>query len=74
VNQKFIESSINFNIIILEKKIKNFQIFFKEFLERKNKYVLIRKFNTTLNEKKIMITQILNNIRKLSSIYFLFTI
>jgi hypothetical protein len=74
VNQKFIESSINFNIIILGKKIKNFQIFFKEFLKRKNKYVLIRKFNTTSNEKKIMITQILNNIRKLPSIYFLFTI
>ena len=52
VNQKFIESSIKFNMIILEKKIKIFQIFFKEFLKRKNKYVLIRKFNTTSNEKK----------------------
>ena len=52
VNQKFIESSINFNMIIIEKKIKIFQIFFKEFLKRKNKHFLIRKFNTTSNEKK----------------------
>jgi hypothetical protein len=28
-------------------------MFFKEFLKRKNKHVLIRKFNTTLNEKKL---------------------
>jgi hypothetical protein len=63
VNQKFIESSINFNMIILEKKIKNFQIFFKEFLKHKNKHTLIRKFNITSN-KKIMITQLLNNIKK----------
>jgi hypothetical protein len=33
VNLKFIESSINFNMTILENKIKNFQIFFKEFLK-----------------------------------------
>jgi hypothetical protein len=39
-------------MIIIEKKIKIFQIFFKEFLKRKNKYVLIKKFNTTSNEKK----------------------
>jgi len=53
MNKKFIESSINFNMIILEKKTKKFKIFFKEFLKRKNKHVLIRKFNTTLNEKKL---------------------
>jgi hypothetical protein len=35
VNQKFIES---FNMIILEKTIKKFQIFFKEFLKHKNKH------------------------------------
>jgi hypothetical protein len=75
VNLKIIESSINFNMIILEKEIKNFQIFFKEFLKRKNKHALIRKFNKTSNEKKIMITQLLNNIKKkLSSIYFLFIV
>jgi len=51
VNQKFIESSINFNMIILEKKIKNFQIFFKQFLKHKNKHTLIRKFNITSNKK-----------------------
>jgi len=33
VNLKFIESSINFNMTILENKIKNFQIFFKEILK-----------------------------------------
>jgi hypothetical protein len=31
VNKKFIESSINFNMIILEKKIIKFQIFSKNF-------------------------------------------
>jgi hypothetical protein len=48
-NKKFIDSSINFNMIILEEKIKNYQIFFKEFLKRKNKHALIRKFNITSN-------------------------
>jgi hypothetical protein len=49
MNQKFIDSFINFNMIILEKKIKNYQIFFNKFLKCKNKHVLIRKFNTTSN-------------------------
>jgi hypothetical protein len=31
VNQKFIESSINFNMIILEKKLKFFKFFLKNF-------------------------------------------
>jgi hypothetical protein len=52
MNKKIIENSINCNMIIFNKKIKNFQIFFKEFLKRKNKHALIRKFNTTSNEKK----------------------
>jgi hypothetical protein len=33
-------------------------------LKRKNKYDLIRKFNQTLNEKKIIITQLLYDIKK----------
>jgi hypothetical protein len=73
VNLKIIESSINFNMIILEKEIKNFQIFFKEFLKRKNKHALIRKFNKTSNEKKITITQLLNNIKK-NSHQFIFSL
>jgi hypothetical protein len=40
--KKFIESSINFNMIILEKKIKSFLKNFKEFLKCKNKHVLIK--------------------------------
>jgi len=40
--KKFIESSINFNMIILEKKIKIFLKNFKEFLKCKNKHVLIK--------------------------------
>jgi hypothetical protein len=52
MNKKIIENSINCNMIIFNKKIKNFQNFFKEFLKRKNKHALIRKFNTTSNEKK----------------------
>ena len=52
-------------MIILEKKNKNFKKKFKEFLKCKNKHTLIRKFNTTSNEKKkIMVTQLLNNIKK----------
>jgi hypothetical protein len=39
-------------MIILEKKIKNLKKKFKEFLKCKNKHTLIRKFNTTSNEKK----------------------
>jgi hypothetical protein len=35
VNKKFIESSINFNMIILEKKIIKFQIFSKNFWNAK---------------------------------------
>jgi hypothetical protein len=33
VNLKFIKSSINFNMTMLENKIKNFLFFFKEFLK-----------------------------------------
>jgi hypothetical protein len=40
-------------MIILEKKTTNFNMFFKEFLKRKNKYALIKKLNTTSNEKKL---------------------
>jgi DNA/RNA endonuclease YhcR with UshA esterase domain len=43
-------------------------------LKHKNKYVLIRKFNPTWNEKNIIITQLLYNIKKVTSIYFLFTL
>ena len=43
-------------------------------MKHKNKDVLIRKFNPTWNEKKIIITQLLYNIKKVTSIYFLFTL
>jgi hypothetical protein len=33
-----------------------------------------KKIQHNLKRKKIMITQLLNNIKKLSSIYFLFTV
>jgi hypothetical protein len=42
-------------------------------LKLKNKHALIRKFNLTWNKKKIIITQLLYNIKKVTSIYFLFT-
>jgi len=48
MNKKFIENSINCNMIIFDKKIKNFQIFFKNFLKRKNKHVLIKKIQHNL--------------------------
>jgi hypothetical protein len=72
MNKKIIENSINCNMIIFNKKIKNFQIFFKEFLKRKNKHALIRKFNTTSNEKKIMVTQLLKNIKTLINLFPLY--
>jgi hypothetical protein len=43
-------------------------------LKGNNKHALIRKFNTTWNEKKIIITQFLYNIKKVTSIYFLFAV
>jgi len=53
-NQKFLKSSINFNMIIFrEKKFKVFKFFSKKFLKHKNKHTLIRKFNTTSNEKQL---------------------
>ena len=73
VNKKFIESSINFNMIILKKKTKKFKMFFKEFLKRKNKHILIRKFNITLNEKNYDHPTFFFK-KKLISIYFLFTV
>jgi len=42
---------------------KNFN-FFKAFLKHKIKHALIRKFNPTSNEKNIIITQLLYNIKK----------
>jgi hypothetical protein len=50
------------------KKKKNSN-FFKAFLKCKNKHALIRKCNPTSNEKKIIITQLLYNIKKVPSIY-----
>jgi hypothetical protein len=53
-NQKFLKSSIKFNMIIFrEKKFKVFKFFSKFFLKHKNKHTLIRKFNTTSNEKQL---------------------
>ena len=46
VNKKFIESSIKFNMIIVEKKNKN-NFFFQIIFETQKKHALIRKFNTT---------------------------
>jgi uncharacterized protein YihD (DUF1040 family) len=43
-------------------------------LKCKNKNALIKKFNPTWNEKKNIITQLLYNIKKVTLIYFLFTV
>jgi hypothetical protein len=43
-------------------------------LKCKNKNALIKKFNPTWNEKKYIITQLLYNIKKVTLIYFLFTV
>jgi len=49
-----------------EKKI---QIFLKVFLKHKNKYALIRKFNP-ISKEKIIITQLLYNIKKIRQFIF----
>ena len=61
-------------ILILSKKNKKISNFLKAFLKSKNKHALIRKFTPTSNEKKIIITYFLYNIKKISSIYFLFPV
>ena len=73
VNKKFIESSINFNMIIVEKKNKN-NFFFQIIFQTQKQTCFNKKIQHNLKLKNIMITQLLNNIKKLSSIYFLFTV
>jgi len=53
----------------VKKKIKINWFFLKSFLKRKNKHALIRKFNSTSNEKNIII-QLLYNIKKLHQFIF----
>jgi hypothetical protein len=51
----------------------NFFFVLKAFLKGKNKHALIRKLNPTSNENNIT-AHFLYNIKKFSSIYFLFTV
>jgi hypothetical protein len=56
-----------------EEKNKKIQNFLKVFLKGKNKHVLIRKFNPVSNEKQISLPNFVQY-KKVTSIYFLFTI
>jgi len=52
VNQKFIESSINFNMIILDKKFKKFQKKFQRIFETQKQTCFNKKIQHKLKWKK----------------------